>query len=303
MLVQCSRSTGSRGGPNKLHEVSVELDHYDLGGIRHNFGATCVGADLRTLGGGLNTRSSPPPFLRPCQTLEAYQYTRPPRAVRRRCIPEAEVARAALHMLQGLGGEIFELVSDNGNGDACGTSDRRGFKRFALSDFAVRDLGVASLSPAALSSVLDEFVSLGCTAQYLRDFIADAANSALYAARSPSVVSAATRGRAPNSAAADNGTPRLIPGRRASSKHGHTTQVCACRRCTTQKLECAVFFSTLLVHVADNDRLASLYEHWMLQRSKSSCFLQGPRPCTCSACCSFRQGPFSCHSHITEYTI
>lgn len=252
-----SRSTRSRGSLNKLRNAPLGLDHYDLGGIRHNFGATCVGADLSTLGGRLSTRSGPPPFLRPCQTLEAYQRTLSPRAVRRRCIPEAEVARAALHMLQGLGGEIFELLPDNGGGDACGTSNRRGLKRFALSAFAARDLGVASLSPAALSSVLDDFVSLGCTAQYLRDFIADAADSALHEARSSSVVSAATRRRLPNSAGAD-GAPRVTPGGRASSKHGHTTQVRACKRCTTQIMKCTVFSPTLLVNVVDNDQLALL---------------------------------------------
>lgn len=183
------------------------------GGFQHNFGVTCLGADIRSVG----TSGSPPPFLRPCQTLEAFQSVRPRGAVSRRSIPEAEVARAAMDMLQGLAGDIFVRLNEdsgkcstNRGGDPCRTD--RSFCRFALSMYAASDLAISTLSPEALAGVLDDFVQLGCTAEYLRAFVADADASAL--------IAAGTQGA----------LPPLPPSheRRSKSwrecKHGHATQ-------------------------------------------------------------------------------
>lgn len=192
--------------------------------LRHKFGATCVGAEARSLGGRFSSTGKPLPFLRPCQTLEAFQSMLPPRAARRRTIPEAEVVRAALHMLQGLAGEMFVKVdSGTDNSGDYGSTVRRGFRRFALCASAASGLGVATLSPAALASALDDFVSLGCTAEYLRAFVADAEASALYAAQSPGVAVTATS-RVSRSAVAGR-APNGIDSGGASSKHGYATQV------------------------------------------------------------------------------
>lgn len=238
LSVPSSGAADSKGASTSPSLVRVEPGYFDTRRYRHNFGATCVGADGRSLGGGFSSTSKPLPFLRPCQTLEAYQSMLPPRAVRRRTIPEAEVVRAALHMLQGLAGEIFVRVdSDTDNISECGSTVRRGFRRFALSATAAGGLGVASLSPAALASALDDFIYIGCAAEYLRAFVADAEASALYAARSPGVTATAT-GRVSRSATVGP-APNGIDNGRASSKHGHATQVranCVSRLLYDQRL-------------------------------------------------------------------
>ncbi|CAN0114916.1 unnamed protein product, partial [Ectocarpus sp. 12 AP-2014] len=199
---------------------------------RHNYGAPCIGADFRSLGGRRDARDGDVDglsFLRPCQTLEACQ-TRGGKAVgrRRRSIPEAEVVRAALHMLAGLSGDIFvrrvsgdasdtggeQLPQKEGHGPAGarGTggggrtgggssgpsrrwgvvpgsaSARRGQEWFSLSESAASDLAVASLSPEALAGVLEDLVRVGSTAEYLRAFVADAEGSASVAAEAAAAV-------------------------------------------------------------------------------------------------------------------
>ncbi|CAM9700389.1 unnamed protein product [Ectocarpus sp. 4 AP-2014] len=193
---------------------------------RHNYGAPCIGADIRSLGGRRGARDGDfdgPSFLRPCQTLEACQ-TQGGEAIgrRRRSIPEAEVVRAALHMLAGLSGDIFvrrvrgdasdtggeqvpqqgrhRAVGARGNGGGGRTGGgsrgpggrwdvvsgsartRRGQEWFSLSESAASDLAVASLSPEALASVLEDLVRVGSTAEYLRAFVTDAEGSASVAA-------------------------------------------------------------------------------------------------------------------------
>eukprot|EP00752_Nemacystus_decipiens_P005155 g4678.t1 len=91
--------------------------------VRHKYGTTCIGADIHSLGGGggrgrrrfhAGERDAVPAwtFLRPCQTLEACQTLGGGAAGRCRSIPEAEVVRAALHMLQGLSGDLFVRAND-----------------------------------------------------------------------------------------------------------------------------------------------------------------------------------------------
>ncbi|CAB1120688.1 unnamed protein product [Ectocarpus sp. CCAP 1310/34] len=199
---------------------------------RHNYGAPCIGADIRNLGGRRGARDGDvdgASFLRPCQTLEACQ-TRGGEAVgrRRRSIPEAEVVRAALHMLAGLSGDIFvrrvngdasdtggEQLPQKGRHGAAGTrgtggggrtgggssgpsrrwgvvtgsaSARRGQEWFSLSESAASDLAVASLSPEALAGVLEDLLRVGSTAEYLRAFVADAEGSASVAAEAAAAV-------------------------------------------------------------------------------------------------------------------
>lgn len=211
--------------------------------VRHRFGAPCVGADIRSLG----SDGGAVHFLRPCQTLEAYQATRSAGVLRRRSIPEAEVVRAALHMLQGLAGDIFvrtdacggcsgvravDVVHGGGGGGGGGRGgrgERRGAGhrdsgesngRFALSAKAANDLAVASLSPGALAAVLGDFVRMGNVAEYLRCFVADA---------EASTSAAATRFTVYN--------PTADPPRenRNACKHGHTTQAFAA--CVRRQLE------------------------------------------------------------------
>ncbi|CAN0207634.1 unnamed protein product, partial [Scytosiphon promiscuus] len=191
---------------------------------RHNYGAACIGANIRSIRGsragdpGGESAAPMPPFLRPCQVLEACQ-TQGGAAVwrRRRSVPEAEVVRAALHMLQGLSGEIFVRGDGSSHGDGAGgrdldhlrlganlgvgkmTGDGRpggreagpwngprsgttggtikGVAWFSLSESAESDLAVASLSPEALVGVLGDLVRIGSTAEYLRAFVADAVAS------------------------------------------------------------------------------------------------------------------------------
>lgn len=118
-------------------------------------------------------------FLRPCQTLVAYRSTRAQYLPRHTCVPESEVVRAVLHMLQGFPGEIFVRVEhegDSSSGRSCATSNR-----FALSSTATSGLAIASLSPETLASVLEDFIRLGSIAEYLRAFVADADASSLLA--------------------------------------------------------------------------------------------------------------------------
>ncbi|CAM9190719.1 unnamed protein product [Ectocarpus sp. 6 AP-2014] len=199
---------------------------------RHNYGAPCIGADIRSLGGrrgALDGDVDGSSFLRPCQTLEACQ-TRGGKAVgrRRRSIPEAEVVRAALHMLAGLSGDIFvrrvrgdasdiggeqlpqqerhRAVGARGTGGGGRTGGgsrgfggrwgvvsgsaraRRGQEWFSLSESAASDLAVASLSPEALAGVLEDLVRVGSTAEYLRAFVTDAEGSASVAAEAAAAV-------------------------------------------------------------------------------------------------------------------
>lgn len=137
--------------------------------FRHNYGARCAGADIRSLTGV--AFGEVVPFIRPCQTLEACQSTIPVALPRRHSVPEADVARAALYMLQGLPGDTFVLVQEAHELDNDCESRNRGF---ALSASAKCDLAVASLSPLALAGILEEFIRLGNVAEYLRAFVADA---------------------------------------------------------------------------------------------------------------------------------
>ncbi|CAM9751525.1 unnamed protein product, partial [Hapterophycus canaliculatus] len=203
--------------------------------VRHNYGASCTGADIRSLRGnpGGESASRVPPFLRPCQTLEAYQTQGGAAAWRRRSIPEAEVVRAALHMLQGLSGDIFVRVDGPadrkiaGRGDRdhhprakAGVAERTGGRRsagrgtgqwdgfrssrssgstesqqwFSLSGWAESDLAVASLSPEALASVLGDLVRVGSTAEYLRAFVADAVASVTIEATAVAAAARSLRG-------------------------------------------------------------------------------------------------------------
>ncbi|CAM9470490.1 unnamed protein product [Laminaria digitata] len=164
--------------------------------FRHNFGAPCVGADIRSLnGGGGGGGSIVVPFLRPCQTLEACQNCQSYRkagTLRRRSIPEAEVVRAALHMLQGLAGDIFVRVGPDCHEGGGGERPRKSgletaaatarHPRFSLSASAASGLAVASLSPIALAGVLGDFVRIGNVAEHLRAFTEDAEASAAVAA-------------------------------------------------------------------------------------------------------------------------
>lgn len=161
--------------------------------FRHNYGARCAGADIRSLADVAVDEVVP--FIRPCQTLEACQSTIPVGLPRRRSVPEADVARAALHMLQGLPGDTFVLVQEAHELDNDCASRNRGF---ALSASAKCDLAVASLSPLALAGVLEEFIRLGNVAECLRAFVADAE---------------------------DLRTPTASRNSLEEAKHGNTTQV------------------------------------------------------------------------------
>lgn len=213
--------------------------------LRHNYGAPCVGADIRSLGRG--DEDAVVAFLRPCQTLEACQKVRSVGVLRRRSIPEAEVVRAALHMLQGLAGDIFVRAGEVGD---CGGRRGRGesntgregrttggvgrassiiFRsRFVLSASAVSDLAVASLSPAALAGALEEFVRIGSVADYLRAFVADAEASTSVAAANHRTVGTLTL--YPNAPAASAGCENI-----SECKHGHATQAFA--MCVRRQLE------------------------------------------------------------------
>eukprot|EP00903_Cladosiphon_okamuranus_P015208 g14056.t1 len=241
--------------------------------VRHKYGTPCIGADIRSLGSGKSDRhlrvgeSDVVParaFLRPCQTLEACQTLGERAAARRRSIPEAEVVREALHMLQGLSGDIFVRVDnkaspedhyrshqnhpgpwmkDDGSGGreksrrrASGINGSTESGRtsvlpstrewFSLSASAARDLAVASLSPEALAGLLGELVRLGSVAEYLRAFVADARTSASVAA------AAACRGGVGNNYGG---------GGASDCAHGHTTQAfVACVRRQMEAFEDAV---------------------------------------------------------------
>lgn len=91
--------------------------------------------------------------------------------------------------------------------------------RFALSDSAADDLAVASLSQAALTSVLQELVELGSVAEYLRRFVADAEASGSVAASTASLASHGRRTRRSDD----------------ECKHGHATQ--AFTACVKRQLE------------------------------------------------------------------
>lgn len=208
--------------------------------LRHNFGAPCVGADIRSLSGGDrggDDESVRAPFLRPCQTLEACQNSQSCRktgTLRRRSIPEAEFVRAALHMLQGLAGDIFVRIGLDcrGGGGGVGGLDGRaresdgdstaataGHSRFALSASAAGGLAVPSLSPVALAGVLGDFLQIGNVAEHLRAFTADAESSALVAQARPA--SGCGRGEG--------------GGGGGERKHGHATQAFAA--CVRRQLE------------------------------------------------------------------
>lgn len=195
------------------------------GASSHRYGKLCVGVITRSLGG----EGRPASFLRPCQTLEACEEVQTLGPARRVGIPEAEVVRAALHMLQGLPGNIFvRTVGRSGEGGSTGGPAGR-IGRFALSASATRELAVMSLSPEALASVLGDFVRVGCVAEYLRAFVADAEASALATDGSGEVL-APTGG--PSAPATAEGTCK---------KHGYTTQAfAACVRLELEAFEVAV---------------------------------------------------------------
>lgn len=244
-----------------------DLDHSMARGepplSRHRYGAPLIGVDIRSLAGatGVNSAavaagdalappSGPVPavgFLRPCQTLEICQNARAAGAHRRKSVPEAAVARAALHMLQGLAGEVFVRVAvdaGGGGGDGSESESTVGAgrnnggsgglrERFALSSSAASELAVASLSPGALASALGEFVRIGSVAEYLRAFVADAEASTSPAAAAAAAATAAA------AAASNRGTSRHPGAARRESgrerKHGHTTQ--AFTACVRRQLE------------------------------------------------------------------
>ncbi|CAN0335945.1 unnamed protein product, partial [Discosporangium mesarthrocarpum] len=185
--------------------------------FHHAFGLTSQGVEARQ---GWDRGGMVWPYLRPCQLLEASQLTpletplggsdRDLEGAGRvgvlqglrapgwpRGIPEAEVLRAALLMLRGLEGSIFQRQSwgrgSAATGFMAGPSGTPGgarsglqgdgkesllgnnpeARRFVLTPGATRSLAVWTLSPMALRGQLEGLLRLGDTAEYLRRFVED----------------------------------------------------------------------------------------------------------------------------------